>query len=123
MRQDSEPAERILSFVYLDLTGGDRWTAHSARAVATGDEVAGDFTFVAVLVESEYRASLYPDILHVKVERTSSRAPRGDQVLYDLVLAIDGDGPSTRQLFEIDAMTLSAEADIDTVVPHPLAAQ
>ena len=46
---------------------------------------------------------------------------RSDQVLHDLVLAVNGDRASRRERREIDAARAAAEAQLDAVVHEPFA--
>src|SRR6185503_10967347 len=45
----------------------------------------------------------------------------GDQILHDLVLAVDGDHATTGQLAQRDAVALAPELQIDAVVHEPFA--
>ena len=56
-RQDPEPAERIHAFISLDADAGTL-AADAVKAVATGDEVAGDLVGNAVLEVGHARISV-----------------------------------------------------------------
>jgi hypothetical protein len=54
---------------------------------------------------------------------TPGGAARGDQIFHDFVLAVDGDGASAGQFFEVDAMTVALEGHVDAAVAYALTTQ
>ena len=51
----------------------------------------------------------------------ASREPRADQILDDLLLAVDGDRAPAGQLGQVDAVTAASEAQLDAVMDQALA--
>jgi hypothetical protein len=97
------------------------------RAVAAGHEVAAELVIAAVLAVADERARrLEPgqlDSLDLEVDGAAGREARGDEVLYHLLLAVDGDRPPAGQIGERDAVAAAIEAEQDAVVDQPLALQ
>jgi len=51
------------------------------------------------------------------------REPSGDEILHDLVLAVNGDHSAASQLVQRNAMSLTFELQVDAVVHEPFAIQ
>ena len=62
-----------------------------------------------------------PDVLHLKVQRSSCFEARLDQIVDDFVLPVDRDRAAASQRGHVDAMPGAAEGEIDAVVPQSLA--
>ena len=125
--QDTEPRERILPLVDAQLRGGNRRTADAVEAVAAGDEVARDLVRRAVDRARDARCRtgevVHLHVGHLEMERPARGHTRRDQVLHDLVLAVDGDGPAAGQRRHVDVMPQSVEGDGDARVPQTFAAK
>ena len=124
--QDAEPAERIDALERAQRSGRNRTAAHAVEAVATGDEVAGQDLTHAIGGEVDLRTRavdpVQTHVRHGEVERLAAGQARGDQILDHLVLGIDGDRPAG-QAGEIDTPSLSAEAQLESVMDEALAPQ
>src|SRR5690606_17742938 len=59
-------------------------------------------------------------VLDLEADVAARREPGGDQVLDDLLLPVDGDGPARHQLLEGDAVGLAAVSELDAVVGQAL---
>ncbi len=57
------------------------------------------------------------------MQRQPVRQPRGDQVLDDLLLAVDRDRAAAGELGQRDPVPRAAEAQLDALVHEPLAVQ
>ena len=64
---------------------------------------------------------VHAHVFHVEQDRAACGETGGDQVLHDLVLAVDGHAFPARQLGEIDAVTLAPEAQLDAVMDQSFA--
>ncbi len=62
-------------------------------------------------------------VFHLKQNLTTRGQTGVGEVLDDFVLGIDGDSFSSRQILKIDAMAVSLEAQLDSVVDHAFAFQ
>src|SRR5215207_1557427 len=95
--------------------------------VAAGDEVAEQLARLAVLGERDDRCLIgEPRRGHaadLEVQRAAGPQPCLDQVLHDLVLAVDRDRATSGQLRHVDAMTTAVEREVDAGVPHALTPQ
>jgi hypothetical protein len=95
--------------------------------VASGDEIAHQLLFFAVLAEANCRLLavkvVHADIVDLEEHLTSRGEPGTDQVLNDLVLRVNGDCTAAREFVEIDAMVASAESQLDSVVDEALPLQ
>src|SRR5918999_846490 len=63
------------------------------------------------------------DVLDLEQQGRARREAGGDQILDDLLLAVDRDPPAAGELVEGDAVSLAAEAQLDAVVHEALAFQ
>src|SRR5206468_4655845 len=61
--------------------------------------------------------------VHLEEQRAACVEPRRDQVLDDLLLAVDRDRPALGELLEWDPMTLAIEAQLDALVDQALAVE
>ena len=109
IRQNTEPAEWIFAVEHLQHFF-DRRTADAVKAVAAGDEVAVDRPALSLrCLKWILGCSLsMPSILTASAleqDLRHRREPARDQILHDLLLAIDGDA-APDQLAEIDVVQL-----------------
>src|SRR3954470_3352285 len=96
------------------------------KTVAAGDEIAADGARLPGLRQADCRLFLQPGEarrLDVELDHAAIAQPTRDQVLYDFMLAIDGDRPTIGQLAQIDAMPTMLEAQLDAVMRQPVALQ
>ena len=93
------------------------------KAVAAGDEVARELARLAGFAEADHRrvrievADRYAGNIEADIAaRVESRL---DQVLDDLVLAVDGHCLARRELGEVDPVRAPREAELDAVMNEP----
>jgi hypothetical protein len=100
------------------------------EAVASGDEVALKLSRRSFFAKLNRRHGaieiVHADILGLENDLTAGGDARGDQILDDFMLSVNCDGLAAGQLAQIDAMSASAEAQLDSVMSkaftlHPLA--
>jgi len=100
------------------------------EAVAPSNEIASQFVGYAILSKSDFRLGaieiMHADVFDLEQDLSASGDAGIGQIFDDLVLGIDGDSFSTGEVFEIDAMTVAMEAQLDSIVNqaftlHPLA--
>src|SRR5579864_1497285 len=60
-------------------------------------------------------------VLRLEDNFTAGGEARGDQILDDFVLGVDGDGFSAGEAAQVDAMAAPVEAEFDTVMEEGLA--
>ncbi len=63
------------------------------------------------------------DVLYLEMQGPAGLEPRLDEIVHDLVLAVDGDRAAAGERRHVDAMACPVEGEVDAVVPHPLARQ
>src|ERR1700722_1812399 len=118
-RQDAQPPERKNSLVSCKCVL-NAWTADSVKAVASGNEVTGQFTRLAVSLKAHDRFCgvevLDDDIFNFKKNLAARRQARVDQILNDFRLSVDGDATSAGEFLEVDTVAASAEAQFDSMV-------
>ena len=95
------------------------------EAVAAGDEVAVDRALLAIDVEADGR-TVAVDVAHAHVVRleddlVAGGEARGDEILHDLVLAVDGDGAAAGELAQGDAVAHAVELEVEPLVDEPFA--
>src|SRR5262245_9195651 len=107
----------------MDAARGNRGAAHTVKSVTPRYEITLDLVRFIVLGEADLRLARFEivdaDIRHFEQQRSACALTRGDQVLHDFILSVDGDSPAC-QLYEVDVMTLSENIDVDAVVRHAL---
>lgn len=122
--QNAQPSEWIDALENLDAARRNRISADAVKAVTPGDEIAADFAVDIVVGESDSRLFgfhiLHADIRYFEKEWPSCGATRGNQILDDFVLAIDGN-PAARQRRHIDAAAPPVHVEIDSVMEHRFA--
>ena len=95
------------------------------EAVAAGDDVALEHALLAGVTEADRRAlgldAVEAHVADLEEQLRPGGEPGGDQVLHDLLLAVDRDPAPARELGERDAVALAVEAQLDPVVHEPLA--
>ncbi len=125
--EDPEPAEGVGAVVLGQLAGRDRGAADAVEAVAAGDDVALEGLLLARVGERDRRAvglqAVDRDVLDLEADVAAVAFADGDQVLDDLLLAVDRDRPPAGQRAQVDAVALAVEAQLDPVVDEPLAVQ
>ena len=107
---------------------GDRRAADAMKAVAARDDVAGQRVLgVALAVADRRPVAIEPferRHLGLELDRRAVRDARRDQVLHDLLLAVDRHHLAGDQLGEMHVDQLAvAEADVDRLVDHAFAPQ
>jgi hypothetical protein len=92
------------------------------ETIATSDHVAAKLVARALVSEPKNRLVLEPDRLDVLdlEQKRAAIEPGANQILYQLVLTIDGDRLPAGQVTEIDSVTLSVEAKLDSAMHEPL---
>jgi hypothetical protein len=84
------------ALVRRECAGWKGRSANALRAVAAADEVArepDDFALAAEFEDGPLAVErVQRDVVHAKINLPSRCDPRGDEVLDDLMLRIDGDG-------------------------------
>ena len=94
LREDAEPCVRILPLVGAQRTVGNGGPAHTVEAVTTGDEVAAKLVPLGVACKPNRRRAsaeiVQANVVDLEVQRSVGRKPGGDQILNQLVLAVDG---------------------------------
>ena len=95
------------------------------EAVASRHEVAAEVALLAVLAIAHARLLTVDvertDVVHVETNLPVAGEPGGDQVLHHLVLPVDGDRTSARQLAQRNAVSRTVELQIQAVMHEPLA--
>ena len=95
------------------------------KTVAAGDEVAADAVILAPVTESDLRLAaveiMHADRFNFEHNLPTIGEPPRDQILHDLLLAVDGDALAD-ELAEVDVMQLVVEAKMDAVVEQALSA-
>ena len=104
---------------------GNRRPRHAVEAVASGDEVAGQFVRGAVVLKANARRRrieiVQRQVFDFMQQRTSGGPPCRVQIFLQFVLTVDRDGAAAGQLVHVDAMARAAEADVDAVMDEALA--
>jgi hypothetical protein len=89
------------------------------EAVAPGDQVGFQHVLLAPVRVPDRSRGVDGHVAHLEVQRQPGRQARLDQVLDDLLLAVDRDRPAG-QLLERDPVPLPVEAQLDALVDQPL---
>ena len=119
--QDPHPAERVLALVDRQHVL-DRRPADAVEAVAAGDQVALQRVPLALVRELDLRRlRVHRHVGDLEVQRQAGLQPRADQVLDDLLLAVDRDRAAAGEVAQRDPVALAAEPQLDAVVHEPLA--
>jgi hypothetical protein len=96
------------------------------KSVAPGNVVAVDLLRPTFVPEADLRflrlQVMHRDVIDLEQQRSSVSQAAGDQILHDLLLAVDGH-PFVHQGLEIDAMEVAVDADVDPPMQHALALQ
>ena len=95
----------------------------SQPATKSQSNSCGSPSFVNETTGDVIREPRGGDVADLEVQRTAALQPRLDQVLHDLVLAVDRDRAATGQLRHVDAMTAAVEGEVNAGVPHTLTPQ
>ena len=104
--------------------------ADAMEAVAAGDEVAGDLAggILATVTDQRLPAGEAGerDVAHLEMDGAAGGEACGDQILDQLVLAIDRDALAAGERGKVDPVSVPGEADLDPVMgqalaPHPFA--
>ena len=95
------------------------------EAVAARDDVAPQRLCPAVVYEVDRGCAAVDavdrDVRHLEEERAAGVEALRDEVLDDLLLAVQRDRAAAGQVAQRDAVAAAAEAQLDAVVHHPLA--
>jgi hypothetical protein len=93
------------------------------ESIATGNEIANKLDRFSVVVKTNLWLGgievMNRDITDFEESLASGSEPSGNEVLHHLLLGIDRNTMPGQSL-EIDAMTLAAETDLDSVVDKAL---
>ena len=97
------------------------------EAVAAGDDVALERLPLARVRERDARRvgreAVERDVGDLEAGFAAVAQARGDEVLDDLLLAVDRDRPPAGEPAEVDAVALAVEAQLDAAVDERLAVQ
>jgi hypothetical protein len=122
--KDPQPAEWVVARIEGELPLGHRITTYTMEAVAARDEVALQnmrLAFVRVvdlgMVGLEF---VNAHVLALEQERLAGVQTSLDQVLDDLLLAVDRDPTAPGQLVKRDAMRAAVEPQLDPVMNEAL---
>src|SRR5918999_3532435 len=125
--QDAEPAEWVGALAVAERAVGHGGAADAVVAVAARPHLAAEVPLLALVPEAEQGAvgldARRADVVDLEQQWCLRLEAGGDQVLYDLLLAVDRDPASACELVERDPVTLAAEAKLDAVVDEALALQ
>src|SRR5215469_4634363 len=112
--QNTEPSEGILPLVRRQYAIRQTRTTDSMKTIAAGNEVAVDFKLLPVFLIRNLRPARIKirnrDVLCFEMNLPSRSQARIREVLYDLVLRVDGDSLSACEVFEINPMAVSVES-------------
>src|SRR5918994_850667 len=104
LRQNAEPGEGIIALISHERSRWEARAADAMRAVAAADKVAGDFLLRARMPEGDCRPlaseAMQAHVVDLKENFPPVGEPLRDQILDDLLLAIDRD-PLADQTTEI----------------------
>src|SRR4051812_29787515 len=125
--EDPEPGEGIDTVELGEHAGRDRLARHAVEAVAAGDDVALERLRLALVCERDARRvavdALEAEVGDLEADVAARLEAAGDEVLDDLLLAVDGDRPPAGQPAQVDPVALAVEAQLDAVMDEPLACQ
>ena len=97
------------------------------KAVTSGDEIALDPVRLAVVRESDFGVAaveiVQGDVVHFEQQWTAGRIMCRQQILDDLVLAVDRDPAAAGQRGHVNPMPAPRKRDVNAVVPHAFAHQ
>src|SRR5262245_57336775 len=86
--EDSEPAERMLPRELGEDAGGDARPADAVEPVAPGDDIAFELVVAALVPVADDGAvgvkRVDGHVVHVEVEWSAAREPKGDEILHEL---------------------------------------
>ena len=123
--QDPEPAEGVDVLARRQPALRQRGAADAVEAVAARDHVAAQLVLLpAVAVAQRWLVrveAVRGHILDLEQERSAGLDAGGDQVLHDLLLAVDRDAAAAGELVERDPVPTATEAQLHAVVHEPLA--
>src|SRR5437773_1570977 len=119
--ENADPSEWIFAMLGSERSRRNARPANAMKAVAAADEVTSEFDIAALVPEANLRraADEIVDAHVARLEQNGSAVgePPGDQILYDLLLAVDGHALAD-QLAEIDVVQGTTEREINAVVEH-----
>jgi hypothetical protein len=119
--EDAEPAERVLARPLGQHAGRDRVAADAVEAVAAGDRPAAQLVPGAVVrVADGRRVGIDLDVADLEQQWLIRRPARLEQVLHDLLLAVDHDRAAD-QAGEVDPVAAALVAQLDPLVDGALA--
>ena len=99
--------------------------ADAVKAVAAGDDVTPKLTLDAAVPVADHGGvgvdALRTHVLDLEQQRRPRFEACGDQVLHDLLLAVDRDAPAAGELIEGDPVAFAGEAQLDAMVDEALA--
>ena len=113
LRENTQPSERIIPLVNGKGACGNGGAADAVKAVAAGNEIAGEFGLLSAVLEKNPRPRsrkvAHADVLDFKKDRRAAGMARVDEVLDNFALCVNRDA-APGQIREIDAMRAPAEA-------------
>src|SRR5882672_2466653 len=117
--QDAEPAEGIDALERRERMDRDTLAAHAVKAVAAGDELAGDLLITSALAIADARLVrievVDAGLVAFEAQLAAALEARVDQVLGHLGLPVDRHR-SARVLPDVDTGTPAVECDLKAVV-------
>ena len=130
LRQDSQPAKRVIPLVRLQNSRWNRFAANSMKPVASRNKIARKLFRGSVSFKSNQRLlTLQPPHIHISRFKNNFSAricPRRNQILDHFMLRVNHHALAARQIRKIDAVPASAKSQLHAVVHqslphHPLA--
>jgi len=117
--QDSQPAERVHPLIEFEHVLGNAFAADAVKTVAAGDEIALDLLLNTAAAVAHAGAAML-DLVQAHIRGLIQRLSAGGQasiheIARDLGLAVD-DHALADQGLKVDAVPLTAEGNLDTVV-------
>ncbi len=116
--QDAEPPEWILTVVDGQSVWRDTWLADAVGPITPGDEVTVDFAGLACMLVVDFwlaaREAFDANVVSLEQDLTAGCEPSLNEIFDHFVLTVNGNRFSG-EVFEIDAVALSAETQFDAV--------
>src|SRR4051794_37877103 len=122
--ENADPPERIFAIVEQHPPRRDAGAADAMEAIAAADEIALDLLVAAAMTEANFRLCagdvVEAHVVNFEQNLAAVGKPLCDQVLDDLLLAINGDALA-HQLPKTDLVQRAVETEMNAVVGEPLA--
>src|SRR6476661_5240032 len=124
LRQDAQPAERIVSFEYTEHAVRNARPADAVEAVATHYEIAVDFLASPAMLETDFRflrlQVVNCDVVDLKEQRRAVGNSTVHEILHHFLLPVNRNA-LVHQFFEVNTVQIAIDADIDPPMQHALA--